>query len=298
MELQDKVQGLYNAISEKYYKNLPDLRVSRGEGMAAFNSCLLFSVLTALNSGKILIFGEYGGGKTTSAEYVLSLIRGIPLDITKMGEIHGHPELTEEKIKGRLDFAKVNAGIAEEVIWEFFPLLPGHILDEINRIPEAKQSMILEGVDRGDWKYLREMLFKEDSPLFSTNNYADKGTFELVPAMKDRFDVAVESKYPGVDNAVEIMLDYQNPHDELLKNEKISKAIIDILMEGKKRLDELPEKLEEYKAYISKTLEVETLSSDDLATIKGEIREIGLGNHLRRYQFLSMCLLHHYQKMV
>ena len=277
MGLQDKVHALYDVISEKYYRNVPDLRVTDGKNRKAYNSCLLFSTLTALNNGKILLFGEYGGGKTTSAEYVLSLFRGIPLDVVQMGQIRGHPELTEEKIKGRPDLAKMNAGIGEEVIWEFFPLLPGHVIDEINRIPESKQSMILEGVGRGIWQYLREIIFKEHTPLFSTNNYADKGNVELVPPMKDRFDISVESKYPGVLNAMEIMLDYTNDDNALLKNEDISGRVIDALLEGKDAAREkLPALLEEYKRHVEESLGVQTLSAEELSQIEDEIRRMPL----------------------
>ncbi len=287
--LQERVHALYDTIGEKFYRNMPDLRLSSAEDRTAYNSCLLFSTLTALNNGKILLFGEYGGGKTTSAEYVLSIFRGIPLDVVKMGQIRGHPELTEEKIKGRPDLAKMNAGIGEEVIWEFFPLLPGHIIDEINRIPESKQSMILEGVGRGIWQYLREIIFKENTPLFSTNNYADKGNVELVPPMKDRFDVAVESKYPGVLNALDIALDYTNPDDDLLTQKSISGKVIDILLAGKKRVEEeLPAMMEEYKGHISKTLGVQTLSADDLTRISGEIRSKDVDDNAK--MFLKMLI--------
>ncbi len=289
MTLQEKVHALYDVISDNFYKNVPDLKVKTPKGdNAAYNSCLLFSTLTALNNGKILLFGEYGGGKTTSAEYVLSMFKGIPLDIIQMGQIRGHPELTEEKTKGRPDLAKMNAGIGEEVIWEFFPLLPGHLIDEINRIPESKQSMILEGVGRGIWQYLREILFKENCPLFSTNNYADKGNVDLIPPMKDRFDMAVESKYPGVLNALDIALTYHNEHDHLLKNETIKADCIDILMDGTKRLEELPAKLEEYKMHISEKLRVETLSAEELEDINLEIRAMPVDDNAK--MFLSMLI--------
>ncbi len=65
-KLQDKVTGLYDRIRNDFYLCRDDLEVS-GE---RYNSALLFGVLTELNKGNQLLFGEYGGGKTTSAEYL------------------------------------------------------------------------------------------------------------------------------------------------------------------------------------------------------------------------------------
>jgi len=272
MDLQTKVEGLYAAVSDGFYRNIPELEVTTGKTRAKYNSALLFSTLTALNNGKILLFGEYGGGKTTSSEYVLSLFRGIPLDILQSAQIRGHPELTEEKTVGRPDLAKMNRGIGEEVVWEFFPLLPGHIIDEINRIPESKQSIILEGVGRGIWRYLREIIFTGKTPLFATNNYADKGNMELIPPMKDRFDVAVESRFPGVEHSLDIMLDYENPLDERLRNEDISAQMREALQDGRTARERLAPLLEQYRGHLAQSLGVETLSAAELRQISEEIR--------------------------
>ncbi len=43
-------------------------------------------------------------------------------------------------------------------------------------LPETKQSMILDGVDRGNWEYLNEMIINEEYCLFATANYQDGGT--------------------------------------------------------------------------------------------------------------------------
>ncbi|MAG52499.1 MAG: hypothetical protein CMH62_00880, partial [Nanoarchaeota archaeon] len=89
---QDKVRGLYSRIGDDFYLCRDDLNIS-GED---YNSALLFGVLTELNKGKELIFGEPGRGKTTSAEYLHSLFYGLPLDLVKSVALRGHPQLTEE----------------------------------------------------------------------------------------------------------------------------------------------------------------------------------------------------------
>ena len=86
----------------------------------------------------------------------------------------GHPEQTEEKIVGRPNLGKLNQG--EVVVWSTFARLPVKIVDEINRLPETKQSLILDGLERGKWEYLNQGLINDEFCLFATANYQDQGT--------------------------------------------------------------------------------------------------------------------------
>lgn len=198
---RDKAAGIYSYIGENLYFNRPDLRLG-GKG---YNSALLFALLTGLTGGNELIIGEPGLGKTSSAEYVASILYQLPLEVVWSAEVHGHPEQTEEKIVGRPDLGRLNKG-EEKTIWSYFTQLSVKIVDEINRLPETKQSSILDGVDRGNWKYLNEMVMVEDQCLYATANYQDRGTNELLPPMCDRLDVVVESKHPGANRAMKIAL--------------------------------------------------------------------------------------------
>jgi hypothetical protein len=114
--------------------------------------------------------------------------------------VSGHPEQTEEKIVGRPDLGKLNQG-EEVVIWSLFARLPVKIVDEINRLPETKQSLVLDGVERGKWEYLNQSFINDEFCLFATANYQDQGTNTLVPPLLDRFDVILESKHPGANIA-------------------------------------------------------------------------------------------------
>ena len=191
-----KVRDLYNFISDKLYFNRPDLQV---QGESA-NATLLLSLFTALVGGRALIIGEPGLGKTTAAEYVCALLYGFPLGVVWSSEVSGHPEQTEEKIVGRPNLGKLNQG-EEVVVWSSFARLPVKIVDEINRLPETKQSLILDGLERGKWEYLNQGLINEEFCLFATANYEDQGTNTLVPPLLDRFDIFVESKHPGANIA-------------------------------------------------------------------------------------------------
>ena len=191
-DLRQDVQAILDFVSGHLYLNRPDLEIADSE----YNAALLMSVLTGLIGGKALIVGEPGLGKTTSAEYVGSLLYRIPLGTVWEAEVSGHPEQTEEKIIGRPDLGKLNQG-NEDVVWSGFAVLPVKIVDEINRLPETKQSLILNGVDRGNWTYLNQMVINDEYSLFATANYQDRGTNTIVPPLMDRFDVMVESKHPG-----------------------------------------------------------------------------------------------------
>lgn len=206
-----KVRELYNFISDKLYFNRPDLQV---QGESA-NATLLLSLFTALVGGRALIIGEPGLGKTTAAEYVCALLYSFPLGVIWSSEVSGHPEQTEEKIVGRPNLGKLNQG-EEVVVWSSFARLPVKIVDEINRLPETKQSLILDGLERGKWEYLNQGLLNEEFCLFATANYEDQGTNTLVPPLLDRFDVFVESKHPGAN--ISCLIGQSTARDTLLRD--------------------------------------------------------------------------------
>lgn len=191
-ELRKKVGRIYNFIQENLYLNRSDIEINGYR----FNATLLMSLLTGLCQGKALIIGEPGLGKTTSAEYVCALMYRFPMGTIWSSEVSGHPEQTEEKIIGRPDLGKLNQG-EEFVVWSNFAQLPIKIVDEINRLPETKQSMILDGVDRGNWEYLNDSIINPEYCLFATANYQDRATHTIIAPLIDRFDVMVESKHPG-----------------------------------------------------------------------------------------------------
>lgn len=249
------VRQLYDFIQSHLYFNRPDLWV----GTEEFNSTLLFTLLTALTGGKALIIGEPGLGKTTAAEYAGSLMYQLPVGTVWASEVSGHPEQTEEKIIGRPDLGKLNQG-QEEVVWSHFVQLPVKIVDEINRLPETKQSMILDGVDRGNWEYLNEMILNDEYCLFATANYQDQGTNTIIAPLVDRFDVMVESRYPGPSYA--FMISQKQEKEELLRHPDLERKLQESL---KKRLP--PEEKEAQIAAISKTFAAHLKKSFQLTTL-------------------------------
>ena len=269
---QKQVMGLYQFINDHLYFNRPDIEI-KGE---RFNSAILLSLLTGLIKGKELIIGEPGLGKTTSAEFACSLVYQFPLGAIWGSEVSGHPEQTEEKIIGRPDLGKLNRG-EEDVVWSNFSQIPVKIVDEINRLPETKQSMILDGVDRGNWEYLNEMIINDEYCLFATANYQDGGTNTIIAPLVDRFDVMVESRYPGPNLA--FLIGKANRKDRILRHPKHEKDLHRVLNSKapyEKKIPKVEEVCNAFGEYVYETLGIRPLQRSDRDQIRQEMEEIDL----------------------
>ncbi len=281
MVLQDKVLTLYNRIKETFYLCRDDLPIS-GQ---SYNSTLLFGVLTEVNKGNQLLFGEYGGGKTTSSEYLHCLFNGLPLDLVRRVVVRADPQKTDEKLIGRPDYGKL-FGQQEKVVWQHFVLVGPKIVDEFNRLPESNQSILLNGVDRGEWNYLNDFVTEGPQPLFATCNYADRGNNTLIPPLLDRFDVSVEAKYCGVANEDAISDDFHNDKDEMLKNPDLTKKALQILNSGKS-YEEVQEELRDitriYSKLILEQAGFSVLNTEEKKQAEEEIKNIQLDRDAHLY---------------
>lgn len=269
---QKQVMEIYHFISDHLYFNRPDLEV-KGE---TFNSAILLSLLTGLIKGKELIIGEPGLGKTTSAEFVCSLVYQFPLGVIWGSEVSGHPEQTEEKIIGRPDLGKLNRG-EEDVVWTNFSQVPVKIVDEINRLPETKQSMILDGVDRGNWEYLNEMIINDEYCLFATANYQDGGTNTIIAPLVDRFDVIVESRYPGAN--LSFLIGKSKGKEQVLRHPRYEKDLYRVLkskMAYEKKIPKLEEICNAFGQYVEETTGVKPLKREDRDRIRDEMGSLDL----------------------
>ena len=269
--LRNTAWGLYDYIKENLYLNRTDLVLNGRK----YNSALLMSMITALGQGKALLIGEPGLGKTTSAEWVSVLFYRMPLRVVWQATVSGHPEQTEEKIIGRPDLGLLNRG-EEAVRWSYFTLLPTKIVDEINRLPETKQSMILDGVDRGKWEYLNDAVINDVYCLFATANYTDQGTHTIVAPLRDRFDVMVESKHPGANLAYGIGTMENDAH--LFRHCEIEDKFHRLLMETiphHERNERIENLCRSYGDMLLQELGIHTLSLNDLGAIGSHCRRIG-----------------------
>ena len=293
---QEKVRAIYRFLEENLYFNRPDLEID-GQG---FNTTLLFGLLTALTRGKELIIGEPGVGKTTSAEFVGSLTYQIPVGVIWGSEVSGHPEQTEEKIIGRPNLGSLNRGI-EEVVWTHFSQIPVKIVDEINRLPETKQSMILDGVDRGNWDYLNEMIINEEYCLFATANYQDQGTNTIIPPMIDRFDILVESRHPGPN--ISYLVGKYWDKEKMLRHPQLERDFQEVLnskVPYHDKLSQVEEVCNRFGEFLYSRLGLKPLNKEEREVIRSQIGQIDFSLDASAFTRtvlaeLSFCY-HHGQK--
>lgn len=289
MRTQDKINGIMDYVKENLYHCLDDIVVND----QTFNSNLLFEVLTYLNNGNQLLFGEYGFGKTTSAENITGLLDGLPRETVVSSEIQGHPEQTEEKTIARPDLGKLNNG-DEEVLWSYFVLSPSKIIDEINRLPPSKQNIIVDGIETGNWKYLSSFIQNGEFPLYSTCNYADSGNNELIEPILDRFDIATESKRPGLEGFVTIK---DTPKDvkNILADKDISNRIFEIYNSKELSFEEKTERVNavksEYKRRIEEKTGIDLLSDEEINKSREEIDSMEFSEKAEMFYSFTMSEL-------
>jgi len=275
---QEKLLRLYGYVKDNLYLCHSNMQI----GANRFNSNLLLGLLTSINRGKQLTMGEYGLGKTTSAEVLLSMVYGIPKTVMSSCSLKGHAELTQEKMTARLDLGELNQG-NEKPIWSNFVLLEPKIVDELNRIPESKQNLLLWGMDKGEFQYLNEIINLGEVPIFNTINYKDSGNTKIVEALIDRCDVSDESKFPGV-NPIRIIRHQhvRNTYSNNLLNHKETEDKLYEIMKsdkpyGEKR-KEMNDAQENFKKVLEKRTGLELLTRDELDEAYDEIKKVRISD--------------------
>ena len=207
---RDKIIRLYHQIQDSGLYIAPELDLQFGNTESIklnnngservvladenYNANVLFTTLSCVKPVKtpaMISFGPPGAGKTTCAEYIGSAMFNLGLDQIHNATIYGHPEQTEEKMVARLRTGPLIKEGREEVDWREFITSPIRIVDEVNRLPPAKLSILYQIVDRGMTKYGSEVHKVSEGPLFATANAPDSGNFPLPLPFRDRFDIGV-----------------------------------------------------------------------------------------------------------
>ena len=250
-ELKEKTQKLYELIRDRFYLGDELLEV----GDKSYMPVGLFGILSLILGGKELVLGDYGSGKTSSSERISGLIKGLPLEFIQATTIHAHPEQTEEKMKATLDLGALEREGKEVVKWKIMPFSPVVIIDEINRLPVGKQSILLNEVDRNIWSYRGEtLMLKQPKTFFATINYQDIGATKLIPPLLDRFDIAIET---GPAHPVRKRIIRRGIDEEILKDRELSQHLIDTILQNNESgsADEMVEFISERAEDFKETLE-------------------------------------------
>lgn len=164
------------------------------------------AVINALvERGTMMLYGGHGGGKTTLSKYLGQIFCQLSKEEIEDCILRGHPQLTEEKILGSLDFAQmlgkkdlVNGKI--NVVWNEFVNSKWKIIDEINRLSPYAQNILLSLLAEGSVKYHDQSKIVPPFTLYATLNPKDNANTELSLPFKDRFALALPITMPDYDS--------------------------------------------------------------------------------------------------
>ncbi len=169
----------------------------------------LVETLAVLNAivekGTMLLYGGHGGGKTTLSKYLGQIFMHLSKSKIEDCILRGHPQLTEEKILGSLDFTQlVNPSLIKDgkikVIWNDFVDSQWKIIDEINRLSPYAQNILLSLLAEGSVKYHNQTRTLPPFSLYATMNPKDNANFELSLPFLDRFAIALPMTMPDYDS--------------------------------------------------------------------------------------------------
>lgn len=180
------------------------------------------AVINALvERGTMMLYGGHGGGKTTLTKYLGQIFCQMTKEQIEDCILRGHPQLTEEKILGSLDFAQItgnkplNRNGKIDVIWNSFVDSEWKIIDEINRLSPYAQNILLSLLAEGSVKYHDESKIVPSFTLYATLNPKDNANEELSLPFRDRFALALPITMPDYDSFSTIGKKDKNSHSKL-----------------------------------------------------------------------------------
>ncbi len=162
----------------------------------AYASYLLLPLLTLMVSGRMLIVGGVGRGKTSLA-VLMGMLVGYSYENLQMMIQHGHPQLTVTDLVGSplpADLIRAETLREVHVSWRSWIQAQVKIIDEYNRIPTKTQSALLSLLSEGYAEAFEQIVQAGEAAWFLTaNDDIGGGTFPVIDALKDRIEVIAHS---------------------------------------------------------------------------------------------------------
>lgn len=191
-------QAIYAPYYDVEYGNAVNLgsaqhgvRVADGDSYVSF---ALLPLLALLVSGRVVLVGAPGRGKTTMATLMALLAGGDPKEVRRSIQ-HGHPQLTQADLLGSplpRDLVKAEHTEDIRVVWRRWISHRVKVIDEYNRIPTKTQSCLLSLMAEGYAEMYEQVHEAAKGPWYLTaNGDQGGGTFPVISALKDRIDLVV-----------------------------------------------------------------------------------------------------------
>ena len=207
----DIIRALDRLRNESLYvhnEELPGAHFNSGKlrGRKVYLVETLAVINALVERGTMMLYGGHGGGKTTLTKYLGQIFCKLTKEEIEDCILRGHPQLTEEKILGSLDFAQItgkkplNKNDRIDVIWNNFVDSEWKIIDEINRLSPYAQNILLSLLAEGSVKYHDESKIVPPFTLYATLNPKDNANEELSLPFRDRFAMALPITMPDYDS--------------------------------------------------------------------------------------------------
>ncbi len=269
-----KLKNIIDVLGGTYYVDTTAEKVGPAGTINHYH--LAMDALSYLFRKNTLHLGEPGFGKTTIAKLVASAFTSLPFDLYTRCQLQGHPEQTKNDLIGRPDYGEL-MGKREVVVWQKSLYLGVIILDEFNRLPAGKQSIMLNAIDTGVFTELNATLFDgERKPFFATANHPDDGTYNITRPMFDRFSLSMELGYQGVFGLEDI--EEARKNQRLLCDNELSNQIELVLCDKQKSHEQKRAYLEEASTQF--LLRLEKRVKDKVRLEKGKEKELYMLEHL------------------
>lgn len=242
---------------------------------------LQLAFISYVTSGKHLLLGDPGAGKTSLAILVSSLLGSTPPHIVSQVLVKGTPDISEADVKGRLHYGRLTKEGVEFVIWAKHHLFPFLNIDEVQRIPTAKQSYFLQGLEDGSWECHNQSIYTGKKPGFITMNELDSGSFEITQALMERLTVCTEHNHlpwclQSEKDAVNVLKEKELSHREI--EDMMRDTLGEVELPYKQKLEKINSLRERYRKEVLASIDTlrNPLTDSDLEKIAQEIGNVPL----------------------
>ncbi len=212
-ELRKKLWECYTALStDIIFLNSSDpmeivLDRNGTKSSEHYEAASLLGITTLITpGGSILYVGGHGDGKTSLAKAFGVMLAGVPESEIEEHVLRLNPEQTEEKIVARPDMAKLfDRNNPQEVpIPRKWTTCNFKVIDEFNRASPEVMNLFFSGIEEGVWRYADHVFNVPDQRIIGTINPFGEGTFEIDPAMYDRFSLSCPVEPASIADLAEI----------------------------------------------------------------------------------------------